>query len=106
MKRAILSAFLVPYEDAFSGINLCKFCKTFPVFYTNVVLEVTLSLVLGRAFLLMCLVRLQLRSSRRYTEWIPAFGEKAHYALDHREYHHNQGGNDKNFIYCDKCSSW
>ena len=27
-----------------------------------------------------------------YTEWIPAFGEKTYYKLDHKGYHHNQDG--------------
>ena len=53
----------------------------------------TLNLVLGRAFLMIRLaVCVQLWLSRHYTEWIPAFGEKTYYTLDHKMYHHNQGG--------------
>ena len=49
----ISSAFFVTYEDVFSGINLksyCGFFKTFLVFYTNVVIGVTVNLVLGKVF--------------------------------------------------------
>ena len=35
------------------NFRFCKFCKTFLVFYTNIIIGVTLNLALGRAFLLM-----------------------------------------------------
>ena len=54
----MLSTFFVAYAWVFSGISLkdigdfCfyKLCKTFLAFYTNVVTEVILNLILGNAF--------------------------------------------------------
>ena len=51
-----------------------------------------LNLVLGKAFLLMYFVWLHQWPSRHYTEWIPGFGEKTYYMLDHKGYHRNQDG--------------
>ena len=56
LKQGMLSAFA--YAWVFSGISLkrywvilfFKFCKTFLVFCTNVVIEVVLNLFLGKAF--------------------------------------------------------
>ena len=48
--------------------------------------------VRSRAFLLKCLVWLQLWQSRHYTEWIPDFGEKTYYTLNDKGYHQNQSG--------------
>ena len=57
-----------------------------------------LKLVLGKAFLSMCLVWLQLLPSRHYTEWVPAYGKKTYYkGYHHKGYHHSAALGKKNF---------
>ena len=95
-----MQGFLLRNENAFSGVVLrdivdfCffKFCQTFLIIYTKIVIGVTLNLVLGITFLSMCRLWLQLWPTRHYTEWIAAFGKKTYYTLGHKEYHHNQYG--------------
>ena len=98
LKRRIFSAFLIKCEGDF---RLRNFCKTFLAFSINVVIGVTLYLVLGRAFLLMCLVWFQLWPSRHYFVWIPVFGEKTFYML--KDITIIEMGSIKIIIYCDNC---
>ena len=55
-------------------------------------IEVILSLALGKSSLQMYLVLHQLLPNMLYTEWTLVFVEKTNERLDRTEYHHNQGG--------------